>query len=668
MLDPKARIKELTDLINKYNYEYYVKNESTVSDAEFDSLMNELRELERLHPDLQDRFSPTMRVGGTVSSEFKKITHQRMMLSLGNAFSDDDLRDFDRKIKEVTGLYKVPYMIEVKIDGLAMSLVYENGELQYAATRGDGNVGEDVTMNVITIPSIPLKIKDKRPIEVRGEVYMSKAVLEELNKERLKNNEPLLSNARNAAAGSIRQLDSKIAAKRKLNAYWYYFVNAAECGFSTHSESLDYLKELSFRVNEERRKVLGIEEVIKYVEEYTAKRSQLDYDIDGLVLKVDELSLYEEIGYTMKTPKWSIAYKFPPEEVITKLQDIFLTVGRTGRVVPNAVLEPIRVAGSIISRATLNNEDFVKNLDIRIGDYVRIHKAGDVIPEVSGVVKERRPAGTKPYSFSDDCPYCHHPLVRKDAIHYCVNEECPSRNINKFVFFVSSGGMDIDGLGASIIEDFFSNGLLRNLSDIYSLKDRKREILRIEGIQTKTFNNLVKNIEDSKKNDGYMLLSALGIPNVGKKTAQTLMKDFGSIDNIINASYDALIQARDVGVLTAESIISYFSNQANLSDYQKIKEHGVNTLCYNITTDRDTFFSGKKFVLTGSLECGGRSEMTKRIESLGGISSGSVSKMTDFVIAGESAGSKLDKARELGIRVIYEEELLELLKASEESK
>lgn len=667
MMDPKQRIKELTELINKYNYEYYVNNESSITDAEFDSLMNELKNLEKLHPEYQDRYSPTMRVGGTISSEFKKITHQRMMLSLANAFSEEDLRDFDRKIRETTGLYKVPYMVEVKIDGLAMTLVYDNGELQYAATRGDGNVGEDVTMNVITIPTIPLKIKDKRSIEVRGEVYMSKAVLTELNREREKTNEPLLSNARNAAAGSIRQLDSAVAAKRKLSAYWYYFVNAAECGFSTHSDSLNYLKELGFKVNEERRKVLGIDEVIKYVAEYTEKRSKLDYDIDGLVLKVDELSLYEEIGYTMKTPKWSVAYKFPPEEVITKLQDIFLTVGRTGRVVPNAVLEPVRVAGSVISRATLNNEDFVKNLDIRIGDYVRIHKAGDVIPEVSGVVKERRPAGTKPYSFSEDCPYCHQPLVRKDAIHYCVNDNCPSRNINKFVFFVSSGGMDIDGLGASIIEDLFNNGLLRNLSDIYSLKDRKNELLRIEGIYTKTFNNLVQNIEISKKNDGYMLLAALGIPNVGKKTAQTLMKDFGSIDNIINASYDSLIQAKDVGVLTAESIISYFSNEANFVDYQKIKEHGVNTLCYNIASGRDTFFSGKKFVLTGSLECGSRSEINKRIEELGGISSGSVSKLTDFVIAGTNAGSKLDKAQELGVRVIYEEELLGLLNSSEEN-
>lgn len=663
--EDKKRVQELTELLNKYNYEYYILNQSSVSDAEFDSLMQELIALETKRPDLKSKLSPTQRVGGQVSSEFRKIEHKRMMLSLANAFNEEDLRDFDRKIRQATGLDKVPYMAEVKIDGLAMTLVYDNGELQYAATRGDGNIGEDVTQNVITIHSVPTHIKDKRNIEVRGEVYMPKKSLEEINEKRKLNGEPLLSNARNAAAGSIRQLDSKVAASRKLNAYWYYFVNAEECGLKYHSDSLDYLKNLGFRVNEERRKVLGIEKVLEYVKEYTEKRPSLDYDIDGLVIKVDELALYDIIGYTMKTPKWAIAYKFPPEEVVTRINDIFLTVGRTGRVVPNAVLEPVRVAGSIIARATLNNEDFVKKLDLRIGDYVYLHKAGDVIPEVSGVDLKRRPANTKPYLFQDDCPYCHQKLVRKDAIHYCLNNLCPSRNINKLIFFVSDKGMDIDGIGESLVEDLFNLNLLRKFSDFYDLENHEQEILSIDGMAEKTFIALKNGIEKSKLNDGYMLLSALGILNVGQKTSKTLMNKFKSIDNIVKASFEELVDTSDVGEITAQNIIDYFKNEDNLKEYNILKEHGINILCYNKGEAEDNFFKGKKFVLTGTLSTSGRDAMTKRLEELGAISASSVSKATDLVIAGENAGSKLTKAQNLGIRIILEDELLELLKEAE---
>lgn len=665
----KVRVEELTELLNRYNHEYYVLNQSTISDAEFDRLMQELISIETRRPDLKNKLSPTVRVGGQVSSEFRKVVHQRMMLSLGNAFSADDLRDFDRKIREVTGLTQVPYVCEVKIDGLAMTMVYERGEIQYAATRGDGTVGEDVTNNVLTIPSIPTAIPDKRSIEVRGEVYMSRPTLAALNREREEKGEPLLANARNAAAGSIRQLDSKIAASRKLSAYWYYFVNASECGIEKHSEALDYLKSLGFRVNEERRKVDGIEAVLAYVEEYTDKRQHLDYDIDGLVIKVDELALYDQIGYTMKTPKWAIAYKFPPEEVVTKLESIFLTVGRTGRVVPNAILEPVRVGGSLIGRATLNNQDFVTNLDIRIGDYVALHKAGDVIPEVSGVVLDRRPAGTVPFIFQKDCPYCHHQLVKKDAIHYCINEECPSRNINKLVFFVSQDGMDIDGIGERLMEDLFNEGLVKNFSDIYELKDHKEELIAMDGLNLKSFSSMIKAIEKSKSNDLSMLIAGLGIPMVGKKTAQTLAQQFKTLENLVEADYGSLIETADVGAATANSIITYFSAEKNLEQVRKLIEHGLNTLCYNNKTEaRDNFFKGKKFVLTGTLATSGRSEMTKRLERLGGISSSAVSRVTDLLIAGSEAGGKLEKARSLGVRIVEEEELLELLQAAEDQE
>lgn len=662
----KERVKELTELLNRYNYEYYVLNQSSISDAEFDRLMQELQRLEEKRPDLKDRLSPTSRVGGAVSSEFQKITHTRLMLSLANAFNEDDLRDFDRKIREATGLKVVPYMCEVKIDGLAMTLVYDKGKLVYGATRGDGNVGEDVTNNLLTISSIPTTIKDERNIEIRGEVYMPKKSLELLNEERKQTGEQLFANARNAAAGSIRQLDPKITARRKLNAFWYYFVNANECGFTLHSDSLNYIKSLGFRVNEERRKVNGIEEVLEYVKEYTEKRPSLDYDIDGLVIKVDDIRLYSEIGYTMKTPKWAIAYKFPPEEVYTKLHDILITVGRTGRVTPNAILEPVRVAGSMIARATLNNEDFINALDVRIGDYVKLHKAGDVIPEVCGVDLKRRPQDSKPFVMSEECPYCGHKLVKKDAVHYCVNEDCPSRSINKLIWFASDGGMDIDGLGDSLIEDLFNENLLKEFDDIYTLKTHREELLLLDGIGKKTADSLFEAIEKSKKNSVEMLIAGLGIPFVGKKTARILAKHYKSLDNLINAKYEDLVGLKDVGDKTAESLRNYFENSKNIDVIEKLKMEGVNILCYDSEVEaKENFFKGKKFVLTGALESSDRNSMTKRLEALGAISASSVSKATDMVIVGSDPGSKYEKAKTLGIRIIYEDELLSLLKEAE---
>ncbi len=661
----KERVRELTELLNRYNYEYYVLSQPSVSDAEFDNLMEELQRLEQKRPDLKDRLSPTSRVGGGVLDSFKKITHKKYMLSIADVFNEEELYDFDRTIRKATGLKQIEYMCEVKIDGLSCSLVYENGDLVSASTRGDGTVGEDVTDNVMTIPSVPLHISDKRDIEVRGEVYMPKKSFHLLNEERKKNGESLFANARNAASGSLKNLDSKVTAKRKLDAWWYYVPDALELGMKKHSEALEFAKSLGFRVNPERRLVHGIEEVIAYMHEYHEKRPTLDYDIDGLVIKVNDMTLYDTIGYTMKTPKWEIAYKFPPEEQITRLEDIEISVGRTGRVAPTAILTPVRVAGSLISRATLNNEDFIQGKDIRIGDYVSLHKAGDVIPEVEKVILERRPEGTKPYAFPKECPYCHHPLERIQGQTFCVNNECPSRKINNLIFFASKQGMDIEGLGDKLVESLFNEGLVKDVSDFYALHEHEEDLMLMDGIGKKTCESLFKAIEKSKKNDFYMLLSALAIPLVGKKTAIILADHFQNMDNLKKASKEALSALSDVGDITAVKIYAYFHDENNLSLLDRLASYGLNfALLHPVVEAADNCFKGKKFVLTGTISVP-RDVMTERIERLGGKSASSVSKATDFVLAGEAAGSKLDKARALGVRIYSEEEILPLLEEAE---
>ena len=661
----KQRVEELTKLLNQYNYEYYVLNQSSVSDQEYDALMEELQHLEEKRPDLKSRLSPTTRVGGGISTGFKKITHKRMMLSLADVFNEDELANFNNQVEKGAEMSPIEYMGEVKIDGLAMSLVYHNGELVYAATRGDGNVGEDVTQNVLTIPSIPTHIADKRDLEVRGEVYMSKKTLHDLNEIRKEKNEPLLANARNAAAGSIRQLDSKIAASRKLSAFWYYLVNAEELGFKKHSDSLDYLTTLGFVTNKERKRIVGLNGILDYVKEYTKKRPELEYDIDGLVFKVDDLALHEKLGYTMKTPKWAIAYKFPPQEVLTRLKDIVITVGRTGRVTPNAVLDPVRVAGSLISRATLNNQDFIKKLDVRIGDYVYLHKAGDVIPEVEKVDLSKRPKDTKPYIFPTTCPYCNTPLVPSESEIQlrCPNEKCLSRSINKLIYFASDYGMDINGLGDVLIEELFNENILKDFSDIYTLYQHKEDLMEMDGYGEKSCTSLFKAIEDSKKNTLEMLIAALGIPLVGKKTAKILAQHFENLDSLMLAKVDELSSLQDIGEKSAKTIFDYFSNQENKDEIEKLRNLGLNFKCLTIKSNiKDNFFKGKKFVLTGSLASYSREEMTKILENLGGKSSSSVSKATDLVIVGADPGSKLTKAQQLGVRIITENELLNKLK------
>ena len=650
------RVRELTKLLDQWTYEYYVLDNPSVSDAEFDRHMNELILLEEKYPDLRSKTSPTQRVGGAVQDSFKKIPHKRLMLSLGNAYNEDDLRDFDRKVKAALGKDTVDYVGEVKIDGLGMSLVYDAGELQYCVTRGDGNMGEDVTSNVITISSIPLRVKEKRPFEVRGEVYMPLSSLEKLNKARLEAGEPLLANARNAAAGSIRQLDPKIAASRGLDAFWYYLVNAREIGHRFHHEALDFLDEQGFRTNKERRVLHGIEEVLAYVEEYTAKRSSLGYDIDGLVIKVDDIDDYDALGYTAKTPKWAIAYKFPPLEVTTKLKDIFLTVGRTGRITPNAVLEPVRVQGSLVQRATLNNEDFIKEKGLLIGDTVVLRKAADVIPEVVRPLPERRTGEERPFLMSETCPECGGPLTKVQGLHYCLNKDCPSRKIEGIIHYASRDAMDIDGLGSAVIEELFGENFIKDIPDLYGLYQHAEEIKELDGWGDKAVTNMLDAIEESKKKSLEKLLFGLGIKEIGAKTAKILARRFHSLDEFFSLTEEDLLKVDDIGPVAAKSIVSFFADEHEREIIENLRKNGVNfSYLGTDQVDVTNYFYGKTVVLTGALVHYTRNELTALLEGIGAKVSGSVSKKTDVVIAGSDAGSKLVKAQELGILVIDED-------------
>ena len=667
IVEAKQRVHEITSLLNKYNYEYYVLDNPSVDDAEYDRLMNELIMLEGAYPELKSPLSPTSRVGGQVVSSFRKIVHKRMMLSLANAFNEDDLRAFDKRVKDALGVDNVEYVAEMKIDGLAMSLTYVDGKFDYAATRGDGTTGEDVSSNVLTIKSIPSSISTFKEVEVRGEVYMPKKVLASLNKERSQKGEALLANARNAAAGSIRQLDSSIAASRKLDAYWYYFVNASDFGFKKHSDALDYIQSLGFRTNPERRICKGIEEVLKFVEEYTLKRPSLPYDIDGLVIKVNDMTKYDTIGYTAKTPKWAIAYKFPPEEVVTKLKDIIFTVGRTGKITPNAVLDPVRVQGSMIARATLHNEEFVVSKDIRVGDYVVLRKAGDVIPEVVRVVKERREEGTLPFKMASSCPICGAPLIQKDAIHYCSNTKCDARHIEGLIHYCSKDAMDIDGLGDKIIEYFFNQKFIHSIPSLYRLEQYAQDIKITDGFGEKSVVKLLQGIEKSKSNSLERLLFGLGIKEVGVKTAKTLASYFVTMEALEKATYEDLLLVPDIGDISARSIVDYFKEEDNKKMIEELKELGINMKYLGKpVSSKKTYFTGKTCVLTGTLANFGRKEATEILESYGAKVTSSVSKSTSLVIFGTEAGSKLDKANALGIETMDEEEFIKTIKQIEE--
>ncbi|MBQ2639550.1 MAG: NAD-dependent DNA ligase LigA [Bacilli bacterium] len=650
------RYEELIEIINEADYNYHTLDNPTITDQEYDKYFRELEEIEEKHPDWIKDYSPTQHAGGKVIDSFDKVTHVIPMMSLSDVFSEDEVISFDERIKK-EGI-KPKYVCELKIDGLSVSLLYEKGRLVRGATRGDGTTGEDITHNVKTIKSIPLKLTEEVDIEVRGEIFMNKKTLEELNKKRKAKGEPLLQNCRNAAAGSIRQLDSKVAAERKLDNFIYHLPNPEDYNLNTHSEALDYMKKLGFKINSNNRLINNIHEVLEFIEDMGEIRSSLPYDIDGVVIKVNNISDQKRLGYTARYPKWATAYKFPAEEVLTKLTDIIFTVGRTGQITPNAVLEPVIVAGSTISRATLHNEDNIIDKDLKIGDIVSIRKAGDVIPEVVEVIKERRTGKEKEFKMIDTCPMCNTKLVKKEGQvdYFCPNKKCPARHVESLIHFVSRNAMNIDGLGDRIMEDFYNFGYIKNISDIYLLKNHAEDLKRLEGFGDKSISNMLDAIENSKSSSLERLIFGLGIPNVGEKTAKILASNYKTLDNLMNTSVEDLVSIYDIGDIIAESIKEYFNNQDNINIIEKLKELNINTKYLGKEIKEDENFNDKTFVLTGSLTIFTRDEAKDIIESLGGKTSSSVSKKTSVVIVGDNPGSKYTKAKELGIEIWTEEE------------
>ena len=655
----KDRIIELRKLLKQYSYEYYTLDKPTIPDSEYDQLFRELEDLEAKHPELFDPDSPTQRVGGTVLSEFTKIAHDKPMLSLGDVFSYDELRDWAKKITDIYP--SVEFCVEYKIDGLAMCLVYEDGLLKQAVTRGDGVVGEDVTNNVRTILSIPMSIPYKQRYDIRGEVYMPKTSFERVNRERRENNEEEFANPRNAAAGSIRQLDSKICASRGLDGFWYHVPDDVNC--ESHYDSLMYARSLGFVVNDTIKLCENIEDVITHIEETAKIRHSLGYEIDGMVIKVNSYKLQKELGFTSRIPKWAIAYKFPAEEVRTKVEDIFITVGRTGKCTPNAKLTPVKVAGTTVSFATLHNEDNISDKDIRIGDTVIVRKAGDIIPEVVRSIKENRDGSQIKFRFPTKCPVCGGKLYRfeDEAAHFCINTECKARLVYSISHFAERNAMNIDGLGERKSEVFIENGLIQSFEDIYKLHNKKDEILSIEKFGQKSYDNLIEAIENSKKNSVERLLNGLGIRQVGEKASKVLAAHYKNLDNLMNASFEDLSSIKDVGPVTAQYIRDFFDEKNNKEMIEQLRLFGVNFDYIDTSISNDSVFNGKTVVLTGTLSKYSRNEATELLENMGAHVSGSVSKKTDYVIYGVEAGSKLTKAQELGVKTLSEEEFGKLL-------
>lgn len=659
----KERMNELIDIINEADYNYHTLDNPTITDQEYDKFLRELNEIEEEHPEWIREDSPTQHAGGKIIDSFEKVTHKIPMMSLSNVFSESEIASFDEKIRKEN--INPKYVCELKIDGLSVSLLYEKGKLVRAATRGDGVTGEDITHNAKTIKTIPLKLKEEVDIEVRGEIFMNKKTLEELNEKRKKENQPLLQNCRNAAAGSIRQLDSKVAAERKLDTYIYHLPNPEDYGLKTHQEALDFMTRLGFKTNSNNRLVGTVEEIYEFINEKGELRPELPYDIDGVVIKVNNIDEQKKLGYTAKYPKWATAYKFPAQEVLTKLTDIIFTVGRTGQITPNAVLEPVIVAGSTISRATLHNEDFVMEKGLKIGDIVSIRKAGDVIPEVVEAKVERRTGTEKDFEMITTCPMCESTLMKKEGQvdYYCMNPKCPARHIEGLIHFASRDAMNIDGLGERIMEDFYNFHFISNLADIYSLKQYEKDLVRLEGFGDKSVTNLLEAIENSKNNSLERLIFGLGIPHVGAKTAKVLAAKFETLDNLMNATEEELTKIPDIGDIIAKSLISYFNDNHNRGIVEELKELGLNTTYLGQKVVENELFSGKSFVLTGTLTMYTRDEAKEKIESLGGKTVDSVSKKTSVVIVGDAPGSKYRKAQELGIEIWTEEQFKEKLES-----
>ncbi|MGC8834025.1 MAG: NAD-dependent DNA ligase LigA [Armatimonadota bacterium] len=671
-LDPQARIEELRRLINYHNYRYYVLDSPEISDAEYDRLFRELVELETAYPSLVTPDSPTQRVGAPPAEQFESHTHLLPMLSLNNAFDEGELRAFDLRVKRALALppeAPIEYVTELKIDGLAVSLTYENGVLVTGATRGDGFSGENVTNNIRTIRSIPLRVPQNldaasnvppvpRLMEVRGEVYMTHAEFQKVNEERIKSGEPAFANPRNAAAGSVRQLDPSITARRRLQIFVYGLGFVENGGFTTHWEVLETLRKWGFRVSDHRRLCPSIEEAVQFIREWESKREGLDYDIDGVVVKVNSLALQTELGQVSRSPRWAIAYKYPPDQATTVIREIRVQVGRTGALTPVAIMDPVPLAGVTVSRATLHNEDEIARKDIRVGDTVVIQRAGEVIPEVVRVVLEKRPPGTKPFKMPTQCPVCGSAVERPEgeAVARCTGIACPAQLRERIRHFASRDAMDIEGLGTALVEQLVETGLVKDPGDLYYLKNRRSELVSLERMGEKSADNLLKAIEDSKNRSLDRLIFALGIRHVGSTVARALAERFRTLDALANASAEEIAEVPGVGAVIASSVHTFFQQLSNKAVIEKLRAAGVKMTMDEAPEAGEKPFEGKTFVFTGTLSSMTRSEAERLVVQLGGHAASSVSKNTDYVVAGENPGSKLTKAQQLGITILTEEE------------
>lgn len=658
-MNEKERIRELQKKLKQANYEYYVLDNPTMSDYDFDMLLQELQTLEEKHPDMITKDSPTQRVGGEVSLKFNKVKHSKPMLSLGNLFSEEDVLDFDAKIQKTVSDYT--YTVDLKIDGLSVSILYSGGYLQRAATRGNGIIGEDITENVKTIRSIPLKIDYKEDIEVRGEIFMPKKYFKMLNELQIKNKKEPFKNPRNAAAGTIRQLDPKVVSKRKLDAFMHYSI--ADNGINNHYESLQFLKKLGFKINDKTTYCKSINEVIDYIKSVEEYRFDLPYEIDGVVIKVNEFNLYDLIGYTAKYPKWAIAYKFKALEVETILNDVTFQIGRTGVVKPVAELEPVMISGSLVSRATLHNEDFCKDRDIYIKDHVIVRKAGEIIPEVLRTVPEKRTGNEIPFKMITHCPKCNSLLVRKpgEADYYCVNPDCEAKHLEGIIHFASRDAYNIDGLGENILTELYNDGYITDIADIFILKNHYQELITKERFGEKSVQNLLDAIEKSKNNNLDKLIFGLGIRHVGAKVSKILVEKIPSMDEFYKQTVESLLDIKDIGLAIANSVVEYFKDDSNIKMINRLKEYGLRMTYQSSKISENTFFTDKTVVLTGTLNDFTRKEAKNIIENMGGNVSSSVSKNTDYILLGDNPGSKYQKALSLGIKILDEDGFKEVI-------
>ncbi|SDX10118.1 DNA ligase (NAD+) [Marininema mesophilum] len=662
----EERLAQLKDELNEHNHRYHVMDAPTVSDAEYDRLMRELKELEAQFPDMVTPDSPSQRVGGVPLPFFEKVEHSSLMLSLGNAFSFENLQDFDQRIRKASGRESIDYVCELKIDGLAISVRYEDGLMVRGATRGDGQTGENITSNLKTIRSLPLRLTEPITLEVRGEAFLPKREFERINEGKAEKGEALFANPRNAAAGSLRQLDPRLAAERALDLFLYGIgeIEGREIP-ETHTKSLEMLTRLGLKVNPDRVTVKGIDDVMDYVDYWREHRLDLGYEIDGIVIKVDDLALREQLGTTAKSPRWAIAYKFPAEEGVTILRDIAINVGRTGAITPTAILDPVTLAGTTVQRASLHNEDFIREKGIKLGDSVIVRKAGDIIPEVVEVLEQQRTGDEREYEMPTECPECDSELVRlaEEVALRCINPQCPAQTREGIIHFVSRGAMNIEGLGEKVVSQLFREGLVRGPADLYDLTEE--HLLPLERMGKKSVENLLAAIEASKENSIERVLFGLGIRFVGSKGALVLARHFGDLYKIMEADQATLEEVNEVGPKMAESVVTTFDNPEVKETIRRLEEAGLN-LTYKgpvakPVEEMDTPFAGKTVVLTGTLEAMSRKDAGAQVEDLGGKVTGSVSANTDMLIAGEKAGSKLKKAQELGVRVVEEAEFLTML-------